>query len=176
MGSFQWNKLQGSPLTSCKPPSSSLCPFSLLQSNPFTLLPKHHEAGCGMYVSAAKSFHCTFRHFLKNKGCFVGARFQCLHQLFQSDSHLSQLMVPPVPSHRKWGIRITRGGYEKGHLFHCCRWQSSVRHNRGQETHKSKRAHEVLKDAIKKKLGTIVRKIEINSVNYIQLWLIISAG
>lgn len=154
------------------PSSSSLCPFSLLQSNSFTLLPKHHESGCGMYVSAAKRFHCIFRHFLKNKGCFVGARFQCLHQLFQSDSHLSQLMVPPVPSHRKWGIRITRGGYEKGHLFHCCRWQSSRRNNRAER----KRAHEEMRDEMKKKLGAIVREIEVTKFKCIQLWLINSTG
>lgn len=48
---------------------------------------------------------------------FCWSQLQCLHQLFQSVSHLSQLTVPPVPSHRKWGIRITHGGYEKGICF-----------------------------------------------------------
>lgn len=131
------------------------CPFSLLHSNSFTLLPKNHEYVCLMCVY----FHSIFCHFLKNKGCFVGAHFQCLHQLFQSDSHLSQLMVPPVPSHRKWGIRITRGGYEKGHLFHCCRWQSSRRNNKGQEKSKRKRVYEEMEEKVKKKLGAMVREI-----------------
>lgn len=60
-------------------------------------------------------------------------QLQCLHHLFQSVSHLSQLTVPPVPSHRKWGIRISHGGVWKGHLFHRCRWRSSWRSNVGLE-------------------------------------------
>lgn len=103
-----------SPLTSCNPTSPS---SSCLTPSVFTLLPKHHHSEFGMYASAARNFHCIFRHFSKNKGCFVGALFHSLHQLFLSGSHLSQLMTPPVPSHRKWGIRMTRGGYEKGICF-----------------------------------------------------------
>lgn len=56
-------------------PHFSLSAFSLPQSNAFTLLPKHRDSGCGMYASAARNSHCIFRHFLKNKGCFVGAPF-----------------------------------------------------------------------------------------------------
>lgn len=73
-------------------------PPPLLQSNFFTFslcYLNNMNLGVGIFVSVAKSFYCIFRHFLKNKGCFVGACFQCLHQLFQSDSHLSQLTVPP---------------------------------------------------------------------------------
>lgn len=66
-------------------------PSSLLQANHFTLLPKHHESG--MYVSAAKrSFHCIFRHFLKNKGCFVGARFAV-------SASVIPIRLPSVPAY-----------------------------------------------------------------------------
>lgn len=40
-------------------------------------------------------------------------------------SHAPEHMVVLVPSHRKWGSPITRRTYEKGRLFHPCRWQSS---------------------------------------------------
>lgn len=120
-------------LTSCNPPSCSPA-LSLCYLNTMNL-------GVGCMSMQQRVFTVYFATSLKNKGCFVGALFQCLRQLFQSGSHLSQLMVPPVPSHRKWGIRITRGGYEKGHLFHCHRWQSSRRNNRGQEKYWRKRAY-----------------------------------
>lgn len=35
-------------------PPSSPCPFSFLQSTSFTLLPKHHESGCGMYCMSVQ--------------------------------------------------------------------------------------------------------------------------
>lgn len=116
-------------LTSCNPFSCPLCPVSC---SPTPSLCYLNNIWVWDVCQPAKSFHCILHHFSKTKEVLLGPCFQCLHQLFQSDSHLSQLMVPPVPSHRKWGIPITRGGYEKGHLFRCCRWQNGRRNSRGQ--------------------------------------------
>lgn len=68
------------------------------------------------HVSASE-FSLCISPLLDKQRVFCWSQLQCLHQLFQSVSHLSQLTVPPVPSHRKWGIRITHGGYEKGICF-----------------------------------------------------------
>lgn len=122
--SVKWNTGITSPLTSCNPPR----PLSLLQSISST---KHHKCGCGMYVSVAKTFHCIFRQ--KTKDVLLGPVFGVSISYSNHTPICPSLWFPPVPSHRKWGIRITRGGYEKGHLFHCCRWQSSRRNNRVQE-------------------------------------------
>lgn len=66
---------------------------------------------------SASEFSLCISPLLDKQRVFCWSQLQCLHQLFQSVSHLSQLTVPPVPSHRKWGIRITHGGYEKGICF-----------------------------------------------------------
>lgn len=116
LGVFRVMKLQGSHhLSPAATPLLPLLPawrpaFSLCYPNTVTL-----TLGC-MPVQRG-IFTVYFATSRKNKGCFVGALFHSLHQLFLSGSHLSQLMTPPVPSHRKWGIRMTRGGYEKGICF-----------------------------------------------------------
>lgn len=117
---FAWRKCTGlthwqpfplfHPLPVASPCSCSTFLLSDIQSFHFVNLTQWAWArGRGMYISTAKNSHCIFRHFLINKGCFVGTCFSSLHQLFLSGSHLSQLMAPPEPSHRKWGIGMTRG-------------------------------------------------------------------
>lgn len=102
----------------CSPPTS----LFLFTSNSVTLRTGLNQSSSRKHVKVAKS-----SHFLGKQRMFFGASFQRLHQLFQSVSHLYQLRLPPVPSHRKWGICITSEGYEKGHLFHGCRWQSALK-------------------------------------------------
>lgn len=105
-----------SPLTSSNPtfpspPSLSRSPtLSLCCLNTVTL-------GVGCMPVQQGILTVYFATSWKTKDVLLGPRFHSLHQLFLSGSHLSQLMAPPVPSHRKWGIRMTRGGYEKGICF-----------------------------------------------------------
>lgn len=108
----------------------------------FTRWPKLPESRRGLCASASKTLYYIFCHFLKNKGCFVWACFPWMHQLFLSDCHLSQLTVPPVPSHRKWGIRITPVGYEKGICFSAVGDKIVGGNARAQEKYERKRAHE----------------------------------
>lgn len=69
-----------------------------------------------------------FSHFWENNGCFVS----CGPHMFETviPIILSSVLAynSPANCNRKWGILITRGGSNKGHLF-SRRWERAF-HNR----------------------------------------------
>lgn len=143
------------PLPAANPHFPLLAPLSPLTSRAFTLLTENNESGCGMCISAAKNFHCIFRHFLEKQRMFCWGPFS-------SSASVIPIRLPSVPAYgsprakpqemRYWyGPREVR----KGHLFHRCRWQNSRRKPRGQGKYERGRAREEMRYGKSKRAGCV---------------------